>query len=252
MKSIDEEFCKSEFSNFLSRIYNPTEYNWEDVPQKNEPPDYYLDLKGDRYAIEVTKLMEKVPVGTANPLPLTTVRDLLQRFVKDEIEAITINNVYLEGTYTIYFSQPIKNFTSIKNNLKTDLLDYIKNTKKQENAPSKIIFSQGKQKCEITKIHNNGNKILMAGPFAVKWESETEIDMQNILMDRISEKRDKLKNITHPKILLLHNKYAFVSPQNYKDIFSLIYSLNDFHTIYITQKEEGGIILYSQNPNWSF
>lgn len=250
MKSKDEEFCKSEFNIFLSRFYNSTEYNWEDVPQKNEPPDYYLDLKGTRYAVEVTKLMEKVSVGTDKPLPLAIVRDFLQRFVKDEIETTVINNSDLAGIYTIYFSQPINNFTNIKNDLKTALLDYIRNTKGQENAPSKIIFGQGKQKCEITKSHNKGSKVLMAGPWPTKWKGEIEIDMQNFLVDRISEKLNKLKKNTHPKILLLHNKYAFVTPENYRNIISRISALNDFHTIYIAQKNEKGIVLCSQNPDW--
>src|SRR5262245_48913710 len=56
MKRKEEEASKMAFDQFLrTRSDNPT-IIWDDVVK--DPPDYYLHLDGQKFAVEVTQIME--------------------------------------------------------------------------------------------------------------------------------------------------------------------------------------------------
>jgi hypothetical protein len=114
MKSESEEFCKHSFDNYLRKIIPSSNLTWDEVKKEDEPPDFYLSVNGTIYAVEVTILMQKVNVGTKNPLPASHIRDLLERFVTDEVEVVARNSGYLQGAYLVEFSKPITNFADVK------------------------------------------------------------------------------------------------------------------------------------------
>ncbi len=56
----DEEQCKNKFDAFLRQRYLDGDISWR---CGDEPPDYYVRLRGDCYAVEVTNLFENIELG---------------------------------------------------------------------------------------------------------------------------------------------------------------------------------------------
>jgi len=84
VKKKSEEFCKSKFDEFLKAVSKSASIQWEDVAQKDEPPDYYLCLNKAKYAVEITSLVEKKEVGDLK-LSSFAITSSLWRIV-DEVE----------------------------------------------------------------------------------------------------------------------------------------------------------------------
>lgn len=250
MKSDSEEFCKDEFDKYLKNLCSNSLIVWEEVSQKDEPPDYYLFMNGSKHAVEVTMLMEKVNLGTKKPLPVRKVRDLLRNFVADEVESIARDAHYLHGAYLVYYSKPIDNFTNVKKIIQNELLAYISETQGLNSAANKIVYKYGRQKCEITKIHDREDKVVVGGPIISKWEETILAEASQLLFKSIAEKESKLRNISCPKILLLHDKYYFADFSVYKTCMLSIASLVSFHTLFIVEKKGKGLVLHSQDPRF--
>jgi hypothetical protein len=248
MKSKNEEFCKSKFDEFIKTVSKSASIHWEDVAQKDEPPDYCLYLNGTRYAVEVTIMMEKLEVGNLK-LPKIAVVASLQQLV-DEVEATARRNRYLNGAYVVSFSRPLANFSRIRGQIFDDLLAYVKTTQNVSAAPEQVVFKQGVRKCTIQKFDDQKSYIGRAGPSGGKWEGEIAEEICTLLEERVNVKCHKLGKITDPKILLLYDAYHFASPEMYESCLSKLVHLQSFHTVFIVWSDGPGWVLHSENSNW--
>ena len=252
MKSKSEEFCKSCFDKYLRKLLPDSNIVWEDVEQRYEPPEFYLTIDGEKYAVEVTRLLLKADVGTKDNLPLNKVRDILRKFVNDEIETVAETNNFLNGYYKVTFSKPITNLTQVKDNLQNALLSYICATQYLSKAPPRQVYKHGREKCSVEKLHIEEDKVVMGGPFIPRREDEALAEVQQLLEDRLSKKECKLRKLNFPKILLLHNKYHFADFQTYKKSITDAPSLPAFQAVFLVQSKKEIYLLYSKNPSWTF
>jgi len=250
MKSASEEFCKFSFDTYLQKTIPTSNQFWRDVEQKAEPPDYYLTLNNSLFAVEVTILLEKVDIGGKKHLPVGIIRDLLAKFIKDEVEAVARDKGYLRGTYVVIFSKPILNFAEAKYRIQAELLSFISETQQTGKVPAKVVYKNGRQGCSIEKLDSQQDKVVMGGPVLSKWQDEVLVTAKDLLYNRLEEKKHRLRNIGNPKILLLHDKYPFADREIYKTCISELHSLQFFHTIFVVGSDHEGEILYSQEPSW--
>ena len=139
MKSESEEFCKNSFDMYLRKISPALSLGWTEVEQKAEPPEYYLSMNGVIYAVEVTILIQKVDVRAKNHLPVGVIRDLLKRFVDDEVEGVARRSGYLQGAYLVAFSKPVTNFANVKSVIQSELLSFIAATQLAIKAPARSL-----------------------------------------------------------------------------------------------------------------
>jgi len=189
MKSKSEEFCKDRFDRFLKGLLPNSTISWEEVAPADEPPEFYLSVDGTKYAVEVTILMQKAGVGAREPLPVGTIRDLLRRFVTDEVQSVARQQHYLHGTYLVTFSKPIDNFTNVKTAIQNELLSYIRTTQGLSKAPLEVIHKCGRQKCQIEKIRGGEDRVVMGGPAMFSWEGEAIVVVQQLLERSIRTER---------------------------------------------------------------
>jgi len=246
-KSKVEEFCKAQFDEFIKSSLEPNSIYWEDVPQKEEPPDYYLYLDNRKYAVEVTTLMEKKSVGEAE-LPLFAILGTLSRIVKD-IERRALFQGILKGAYIIDFSLPITDLSRIRERLKKELLEYIKTTKSKTSAPEKTIFKHNRQRCTIEKKHDKKDYVGMMGPHDAKWERDIIIEACGLIQERINEKFRLLSGIQNKKILLLYNAYGFAEQEIFRACLDELTHLDFFHMIFIIGSEGSGWIFYIRDKD---
>jgi hypothetical protein len=254
MKRADEELCRAQFDTFMKKFFTPSQVTWEEVAQQNEPPDYYLLLGTMKFAVEVTTLIETVSVGTLSALPHSVIRRFFQEFV-DEVETIAKTKGYLQGDYLVSFSTPIESFAVVQDVIRAKLLEYIQNTNGFDEAPLEVVFErstpqQRPQQCGIQKVGSELNRIVAGGPVWAKWEGEAAQDICDLLRQSLGIKADKLKDIAHPKILLLLDEYRFADQQMYQKCVPHLSLLASFHTIFVVQSYRRGFPLHSQNHNW--
>jgi hypothetical protein len=247
MKREEEEYCKAKFDEYLKGLGLSLVIKWCPVAQKDEPPDYYLYLYGDKYAVEVTVLVESINVGTLKLSRIAILRYLYQ-FVKDiELEAKRRN--ILHGTYVVTIHKPIENFDFQKDIIQNNLFSYIDGTQNFENAPKFIAYDVDRQTVKIQKANNKRNTISLL-PIVGKREWEMAIDISNILEEAIIIKKGKLGKINLPKILILYDAYNTASKDQYFDCLSKLPLLASFHTIFVVSDFEGNFVLYTENADW--
>lgn len=250
MKRKDEEFCKLRFHQYILGMYPAETIRWEDVPSKEEPPDFYLYLNGIKYAVEVTDMIEKIDVGTARTIPRNIVNLTYVNFVK-KIEKEARENGWLSGTYTILFHRVIKNFGAIEDEIREQLLYYIQNTKELESAQALEFFRGYGRVCSINKSNNTKNIIYPGLPASSKWEGQSTKDSQILLEERLKDKVLKLRDLSMQVILLIYDTNGYF-PNN-KAFLEAVPQLSEtsrFHTVFIVSSNFGDFLLCSKIGEW--
>jgi hypothetical protein len=251
MKSKSEQFCKDCLERFIRKIYPSSSIIWENVEQNQEPPDYYLSVDETRFAVEITKLVRKERVGTEKSLPAGIIRDCLKRFVSDEIEGVARENGSLHGSYLVGFSKPITNFATVKNLIQSKLLTFVSDTQLADRASPQVVYKCNRQECQIEKLSNQDDNIIMGGPIISSWEGDAQAEVAQLIDDRLNEKKHRLRNINDPKILLLHNEYQFDNLVGiYKECILAESSLNTFHSVFVVHRSNEVDVLHSREPSW--
>lgn len=225
VKRESEERCRAAFHDFLRQRYSGDEIDWEEVPESEEPPDYFLCLSGTRYAVEVTGLMAKLSVGGHDKSTQAIVQSL-RRFGRD-VESSANDQGYLRGTYFLHFSRQVREFGGVEDQVKDDLLRYIRNTQNQPSCPKEDISTSGRKICEIQKMAESANEMLVTGPMIARFEGEVDDELVSLLRDRVNAKVKALRKIDEPKILLLDDEYGLALWRQYPKAWKHIESAAD-------------------------
>ncbi len=244
-KSEIEETCKRSFHAYLTTKLDREDVDWLDG---DEPPDYYLLVRGVKYAVEVTIVMEMVKVGSTQR-EWANIIDSLWGLVL-EVEKESSNEGTLSGFYIVSFSQPITNFAKVRASIREGLLNYVRHTQDDSSAPSEVIFEQQGQTCTIEKSHNLSSNISVAGPITFGWKFDRQREACRLLQAVVTNKAHKLSQLMFPKILLLLNAYRLVDIAYYKECVPTLTSLADFHTVFIVEDEDRGYVLHTSGSDW--
>ena len=246
----DEEFCKEIFNNFLVNNLGLQPSNWR---EGEDPPDYYFTLNGQDYAVEVTTIMMKV-ISADKPIPQVLFHSALKE-LGEEIMEESKNQRILKGTYYLYFFGPFDKFSKAKKSIKKAALNYIDKTQNLTTGDWKIIYQSRGRKCEIFKTGTTSDKVSLAGivsPDYGKWEEEYEEEACRLLLEWILIKKQKLKDIKKPKILILLDNYPFsdLSKNIYKKCKLDPDILNFYHSIFIVEPKGVGYFVHSNEKAW--
>jgi len=251
-KRESEEICKRSFDAYLAMKLDRKDMSW--LCGGKERPDYYLKVKGVKYAVEVTTIMEKVTMGSKESSILTPYHSL-RRLVL-EVEEKASNEDALSGFYSVFISSPVTNFRKFRASIREKMLKYVRCTQFDDSAPLEIIFDQPgekglRQECTIEKSKISPSKICLSGPMTgFKWEGEIQQEVCCLLQAMVTRKAHNLSQVPFPKILLLLNAYPFVDSACYKQCVPTLTSLRDFHTIFIVEDENRGYVLYTSGSDW--
>lgn len=244
MKSKIEEYCKSEFQDYLESTTQVTQIKWEE----DEPPDYYLYMDGKKYAVEVSTLVQRFRIGELTLSRIGVVASLWD--LVDEVERTAEKEATLNGTYVVRFSRPITDFGTVRDQLFQQLLSYMRRTRQHASARERVVFEQGKQRCTIEKLHNQRSHVGKIGPSDAKWEVEITEEVCSLLQERIDTKHDKLRDISDPKVLLLYDAYQLATPKAYQSCLDDLTHLDEFHTVFIAGEGRPRWVLHSKNSGW--
>jgi len=245
MKRSDEELSRAEFHTFLTANTKHTAITWKEVKQSDEPPDYYLYLENEEFAVEVTSIMEDINVSP-QPRSFKAIWASIKEFV-DDIGRQARTGGYLKGHYFISMS-PLDNFGAVRNSLTNDLINYIHETRHLRTAPQRVVYETGKRRCFISKCSDDLDHVAYGISFDPKWVDERELC--SLIAESLKEKCRKLSHVHQPKILLLIDVFTHGTIASWEKCLPGLSTLDAFHTIFRVSPSLGSSVLYSTDKRW--
>ncbi len=239
----DEECCKNAFDTFLRLHYADNNIVWSDG---DEPPDYYLELCGSKFAVEVTSVLEKATLGNKN-IDHLEIDISIKRFIED-IQKDAIAEGLLKGAYIVRY-KPLSDFSKQKQVIITRIKDYLQRTQNVSAAPAEDIVGQGHLRWYIWKVHSEKSYLTRTTGDA-KWEGEAANELCDLLNKALETKVKKLGTISLPKILLLHDRFAWIDTGEWRQYLTKLSYVDNFHTIFLVSEKSDNSILNSIESSW--
>jgi len=205
MKRSDEEHCRVAFDRFLEGENPASHREWCEVPADQEPPDYYLTLGAERYAVEVTSVVEFVDV-LPKPLSQITLNQSAERLVH-KAEAIASRQGILSGAYAVYLG-PIDNFAAHRESLLQAIVEYVRRTAALPSAPAATLHKGSGRHYDIRKVSATGSLIGLMFSEGAKWQVEARDELHALLRAAVTRKARLLCGL-RPACLLLLDRYLF-------------------------------------------
>lgn len=239
----DEERCKNAFDRFLGLRYQSNDISWSDG---DEPPDYYLDLCGARYVVEVTSILEKTTLNHKN-IDHIKIDNSIKRFI-EEIQKDATEKGILKGAYIVRY-KPIGDFGEKQQAIASRIKDYLQHTQNASSALAEDIAGEGHLRWYIYKLQSDKSYLSRTTGDA-KWKGEAEDELCNLLNTALEAKIKKLKTISLPKILLLHDRFVWIDADEWRHQMAKLGYVDKFHTIFLVSEKSSSSILHSIESTW--
>ena len=225
MPDRSEPLAKEAFSEFL-RQHGVESARWR---KGRNPPDFDLHTRDASFAVEVTRVMERLAYGGLI-LPTHGWRAPLEQLVAD-IESNAKARGLLAGSYAMRLA-PIPRLKQRRHEIMEGAVKFIANTQHCD-AHREIVLSRVENGRSIT-IRKVGSSPTQVGALMViglpKFAAQARAGLAALIQERVQEKQRLLKRIHRPRILLLVDSYV------YSDNVDWLAALRDtdvgaFHTV---------------------
>lgn len=246
-KRYDEEIAKSAFTKFLNTRPERYTITWEAVPQEFEPPDYYINIGGMRYAVEVTAIFDQIEIDSKTYSSIE-ISSSLRAFI-EELEARVKSKNMLTGAYAVGLS-PLSNFPDRREELLTKLLNYIERTQDLVKAEEEVVIKSGYEYVSIQKIDDKENYVGEIISYTPKYKSESLEELNASLSFTLQVKATKLSRISVPIILLILDSFNYLRGKDWQDVICQLEPVDRFHTICRTSAQGEITVLKSSEMSW--
>jgi len=223
----------------------------------NDPPDFWVTISGEKYAVEVTSIV------------LDYSYDARCQKLESRIQEISLSKHLLKGNYALeVMGRPnIPKNTSVQwKDLESKATDYVKRTKELTSTPRMYLLNNRDGYVAIQKLSDTGASVGLAGPVEVKWGVEAKMELSNLIQNRIDTKHISLERVL-PKcpnvIILFYDAYGFCEIDDALESFRKVRGYDWTHSIFwvasftsrpneLDPKLPGrtGVFLYSKNYDW--
>jgi hypothetical protein len=248
MKRADEEYCKDTFSIFLADHVGHGAFAWTEVSRKQEPPDYYLAICGERFAVEVTTLMKEVAVSNALRMSSAGISQSLIRFCEDMEDDLRERDI-LRGSYVLVL-QPIAELRNARPFIQERIVRYIERTRDDKAAAPEILLQQGRSRLSIRKASVRGDRLYwVVHRGQGKWEGQMRNDVTTLLREALNDKRQKLDKVNEPILLLLLDRYHLASTAMWLEAAEQV-QFDGFHTVARIWQDDSTLVLHSRMLEW--
>jgi len=225
--------------------------------EPNDPPDFWLEVNGKKFAVEVTSLAKDVGYFPR-----------CKKLAK-AIETKAIENGWLCGQYILkILSKPEipKPNSAAWREVVEGGLKYIHHTINLSRADERILQRDSKGMLSIEKHTKNESIYIAVVLSSAKFEGPIKDELKEIIQEAISMKRNKLKVISSycPEIiLLLYDAYIYADITDVSKAFKGIEGIDWFHSIFWVQglKRNArkssmkniysrGYLIFTKDKNW--
>lgn len=201
----DEELCRQALSLLLKQ--RRLDDHWT---EGDEPPDWFLDTAGRRFAVEVTSIHGLTNLRGKDFTWTQLSKELLSfgAEVCSEVEA----RVGLSGCFLVSFPS-IPELKSRKSEIVRALVGYLKThgSTADPMMQNVVLRSEGRE-IAVWKVKEEGSalvaQVLPTGAFVTHREDQ----LGELLASVMRKKVHKLKDVTEPVILVILDQYGFQRP----------------------------------------
>lgn len=224
----DEEYAKQLLLEQLTKYYSRVK-----VGRGSEPPDYFFDIDGTSYAVEVTRLVQRRQRGERD-ISRCGEGESFFRWIK-QINSEVKQKGLIKGTYVMLHKPASSYFNNKLKRECTKKLSYYLDSTKEESRTEYSILSKKYPCLLIRKLNADGCHISGILDGSKEWSSDIQANAYNILRYAVIKKRFCMRRIMEPSILILINTYVMGDYPNYKralceirdKFFRAIYLIND-------------------------
>jgi hypothetical protein len=220
-----ERFCRDEFDSWLRKRYPDTGIVWQD--EANDPPDFWLMLNGQRYAVEVTRIVDEQERGDTAAL-----WQLVERAEKDAQEAGE-----LSGIYVVVFNGRIDKLGKLRNAMTATLRELVRETAALEKFSPTPIEVSGRVLCKVEKHSPHGSVLAPVGGAvdSGSWEGEIREKLSELLQRAFGRKCAIPTKMKVPTIIILYDVYRLASRKTFIECLQAIPQARIFHTLYVVE-----------------
>jgi len=210
-----EEPARKRFEKYLREDQGIVDLSW----RCSEAPDRFLHCGINTYAVEITTLIESIPIGElrAHPLPMS---EIVHNKIARKFENVAKEKSILHGTYSLAFGRSLLNKHELEKITISFVLDYIERTMMDEKAPMETLPSSNSviSVASIVKHSSDGAKLSDAHHPVSAREGDCRSEAQRIITDRVESKIEKLTACEFPIVLLLWDATILISYRQLREI----------------------------------
>jgi len=218
----------------------------------NDPPDFWVDVDGVRFAAEVTSIV----TGEGY-------RADAKRLAK-EIEARCLSTgTGISGMYVLRILQrPAmpKPYSRDRDSVIQEAASFVRGSDPQKRA--RVLLRHRTGRLTIENVSREGSHLGLV-QFGAEREGECLPELQQLMYDAMRKKKHKLRGIADPVILVLYDAFAFAQPDDAKEALLQTTDHLRFHSIFwaasfadrpneLAPNEPGrnGVFLYTCCERW--
>jgi hypothetical protein len=180
-RSESEEASKVGFDAFI-RVHVPASSpTW---CEGEDPPDYYLEFGGQKFAVDVSILLKQVVLGRARLRP-RDIRDAFADLVR-EVETSAKQIGALNGNYIVYMPRAIPNLRQVAPFLKERMLKFVATTGASLAGVQEEFYKVAGRRCVIEKVAEHGSALFGGGPSDSRWATDAEHELEELVAERIA------------------------------------------------------------------
>lgn len=206
-KRMDEHVGIDSLVHNLKQRWGCRDVQVQRVPEGDDPPDYWVDVNGQRYAAEVT---------------IITVQDTKYyqakcRELTKEVEDAARNQGCLKGEYALEMMRkpglPRRN-SADRNSLVAKAVSFVQGTASEESAKDYLLLDDSHGHLSIRKVNAGGTAVGLPGYSEAKWLVDAREELRELMQEAVKTKRRKLENrgvlAQCPEIILVfYDAYGF-------------------------------------------
>jgi len=242
-----EDPCAEAFAIYLKQYCGVSDPTW--IP--GEAPDRTLRCNGREYAVEITCLLESIPLGD-DAAHKRTSSEAFHRSIGKRIERKARQADILNGTYSICFAQSLINHRALVNKAEVFCLQFIERTKDMhvDELSNVDIRSADCELLWIVKHNTRRAAIAVAPPMIMFWDGDCLHEARRLLKERIEAKASTMSSDKRPKILLLWDSTVLLDLDHFKHAAADVTPVPPFAAVYLVQGLERTIPIWSEVREW--
>lgn len=242
-----EEPAQKLFEKYLIDDQSVVDISWH----SREAPDRILHCGINTYALEITTLIESIPIGESRAHSLQMSKAVHNNIAR-KIEKAAKEKGILRGTYSLVFGRSLLNKPDLEEMATAFVLYYIERTMMDEKAPPETLPGSDSVRfvAFIVKHCSDGATLSDAHHPVSAWEGDCRSEAQRIITDRVESKIEKLTACEFPIVLLLWDATALISYEQLREVEISRSWQDSIAAAYLVSQDWGVFQLWSSIRDW--
>jgi len=242
-----EEPAQKLFEKYLIEEKGVKDLSWH----RSETPDRILQCGINTYAVEITTLIESIPIGKSLAHSLQKSKAVHNNIAR-KIEKVAKEKCILRGTYSLVFGRSLLNKPNLEKITTDFVLNYFERTMMEEKAPPETLPSSDSVRSVafIVKHCSDGAKLSYAHHPISAWQGDLSSEVQRIITERVESKIEKLTACEFPIVLLLWDATALIFFGQLREVEISRSWQDSIAAAYLVSKDWGVFQLWSLISDW--